>query len=240
MLVLRSSLYLIGQVLSAVIVCCIAFCCFFLPSVTRAKIIAIWARFNIYTLRLLCGIRFRVSGAENIPDQPAIIISNHQSAWETLCFQLIFPAQSYLLKKELLWLPFFGWGLAMNRPIAINRSKKTRALDDLIKQGIIRLNEGRWLVIFPEGTRHLPGSPGKFQVGGAMIAAKSGRPLSPVAHNAGLFWPKNSILKYPGVIDVIIAPAITSCGKKTREINQELESCIYANLQKLPSSRHSS
>ncbi len=237
MLYLRSLLYLIGQSVTAVIISLIAICCFFLPSLTRAKIISIWARFNIWSLRILCGIRFRVSGVENIPSQPSVIIANHQSAWETLCFQLIFPAQSYLLKKELLWLPFFGWGLAMNRPIAINRAKKTKALDYLIKQGSIRLNEGRWLVIFPEGTRMLPGSPGKFQVGGAMIAAQSGREIVPVAHNAGLFWPKNGFLKYPGVIDVIIAPTIETEGKKTREINQQVESCIYQNLQKLPTSR---
>lgn len=236
MLYLRSLLYLIGQIISAVIVSLIAICCFFLPSLTRAKVIAIWARFNIYTLRKLCGISYRVIGVENIPRQPSIIIANHQSAWETLCFQLIFPPQSYLLKKELLWLPFFGWGLAMNRPISIDRSKKTKALEHLIKQGIIRLNEGRWLVIFPEGTRMAPGKPGKFQVGGAMIAAKSGHPIVPVAHNAGVFWRKNSFLKYPGVVDVVIGQAIEPDGRTSREINQEVESWIYERLNKLPSS----
>lgn len=237
MLYLRSLLYLIGQVITAVIVSLIAICCFFLPSLTRAKVISIWARFNIYSLRMLCGISYRVNGVEHIPHQPSIIISNHQSAWETLCFQLIFPAQSYLLKKELLWLPFFGWGLAMNRPIAIDRSKKTKALDHVVKQGINRLNEGRWLVIFPEGTRMEPGSPGKFQVGGAMIAAESGYPIVPVAHNAGLFWSKNGFLKYPGVVDVIIGPAIETRGRKAREINREVEAWIHENLQRLPSSR---
>ena len=237
MLYLRSLLYLTGQIITTMIVSLIAICCFFLPSLTRAKVISIWARFNIWTLRMLCGISYRVTGAENIPRQPSIVISNHQSAWETLCFQLIFPAQSYLIKRELLWLPFFGWGLAMNRPIAIDRSKKTKALEHLIKQGIIRLNEGRWLVIFPEGTRMAPGKPGEFQVGGAMIAAKSGHPIVPVAHNAGLFWSKNGFLKYSGVVDVIIGPVIETRGRKTREINREVESWIYANLEKLPDSR---
>ncbi len=237
MLHLRSLLYLIGQSVTAVIVSLIALCCFFLPSLTRAKIISMWARFNIWTLRVLCGIHFRLTGAENIPAQPSVIISNHQSAWETLCFQIIFPPQSYLLKKELLWLPFFGWGLAMNRPIAIDRTKKKRALDYLIKQGIIRLNEGRWLVVFPEGSRMLPGQPGKFQVGGAMLATQAGCSVIPVAHNAGLFWPKNSFLKYPGVIDIIIAPIIDTHGKKTREVNQQVETCIRHNLKKLPTSR---
>ncbi len=239
MLGLRSLIYLCGQVISAVVVCLIALCCAFLPSLTRAKVIGIWARFNIWSLEKLCHITVRIHGTENIPDQPSVIISNHQSAWETLFFQLVFPPQSYLLKKELLWIPFFGWGLALNRPIAIDRSKKTRALDQLVRQGIIRLKEGRWLVIFPEGTRRPTGKLGKFQIGGAMIATKSGHKILPVAHNAGAFWPKSSFLKYPGIIDLRIGPAIDPRGKKTREINQQIESWIKSETDKLPG-RHRS
>ncbi len=194
-----------------------------------------WARFNIWTLGWLCGIRYRVTGRENIPDKPAIIIANHQSSWETLCFQLVFPAQSYLLKRNLLWIPFFGWGLAMNRPIAIDRSQKTRALDVLTREGKIRLDEGRWLVIYPEGTRMSPGSPGKFQAGGAFVASKTNADIVPVAHNAGVFWPKNSFLKYPGVIDLVIGPVIETEGKKIRQINQETEDWILAALKKISS-----
>lgn len=234
MLYLRSLLYLIGQGVTAVIMSIVALCLFFLPSLPLARVISVWARFNIWTLKVICGIHYRVLGAENIPDQPAIIISNHQSAWETLCFQLIFPPQSYLLKKELLWIPFFGWGLAVNRPIAIDRSKKIRALDHLIKEGIVRLNEGRWLVIFPEGTRMAPGQHGKFQVGGAMIAANSNATVVPVAHNAGNFWPKNGFLKYPGVIDLIIGPAIETNGMKARDINNQVETWIKNQLENLP------
>ncbi len=237
MLYVRSLVYAAGQVLTAIILSLVAICCFFLPSLTRARVISIWARFNIWTLKTVCGISYRVAGAENIPSEPSIIIANHQSAWETLGLQLIFPPQSYLLKKELLWIPFFGWGLAMNRPIAINRSKKTRALDQLIRQGMIRLNEGRWLVIFPEGTRRPPGKPGEFQAGGAVIAARSGHTIVPVAHNAGVFWPKNGLRKYPGVIDVVIGPGIDTAGRKSREINQETESWIKKALEKIPRSR---
>lgn len=234
LLYFRCLLYYAGQVLSAIIVCFLTLMCFALPSLARARVIGLWARFNIWTLGIFCGIRYRVSGAGNIPQTPAIIIANHQSAWETLGFQLIFPAQCYLLKKELLWIPFFGWGLALHRPIAINRSKKTRALDILIKQGIIRLKEGRWLVIFPEGTRRNPGELGKFQVGGAMIAAKSGYPVVPVVHNAGLFWPRNRFLKYPGTVDVVIGPVIETTGKKARQINQEVEAWIRSGQERLP------
>ena len=233
----RALFYYAGQIVSAVVVCALALLCFALPSLTRARVIGLWARFNIRTLGLLCGVHYRVSGAENIPSPPAIVIANHQSAWETLAFQLIFPAQSYLLKQELLWLPFFGWGLALNRPIAINRSKKIRALDTLVKEGVIRLKEGRWLVIFPEGTRQNPGESGTFQVGGAMIAAKSGYPVVPVAHNSGLFWPKNSFLKYPGTVDVVIGPMIASSGKKAREINREVEEWITSRQKELAKKR---
>ena len=229
----RALLYYAGQIASAVVVCFLALLCFALPSLTRARVIGLWARFNIRTLGILCGIRYRVSGAENIPSGPAIVIANHQSAWETLAFQLIFPAQSYLLKQELLWIPFFGWGLALNRPIAINRSKKIRALDTLVKEGVIRLKEGRWLVIFPEGMRRSPGEMAKFQVGGAMIAEKSGYPVVPVAHNSGLFWHKNSFLKYPGTIDVVIGPVIASGGKKARLINREVEEWITSRQKEL-------
>ena len=138
-----------------------------------------------------------------------------------------------MLEKNLLWIPFFGWGLALNRPIAIDRSRKSRALDVLVREGRIRLNEGRWLVIFPEGTRRGPRNPGKFQAGGAMVAAKTGSLVVPVAHNAGVFWPKNSFLKYPGTIDIHIGQPIDSTHKKAREINQEAELWIKNELKNL-------
>lgn len=237
MIYLRSLVYLAGQITSAIVVSLLAVLFFFLPALARTRIITQWARFNIWSLRILCGITYRVQGTENIPDEPSIIIANHQSAWETLCFQLIFPAQSYLLKRNLLWIPFFGWGLGLNRPIAIDRSQKFRALDVLVREGKIRLDEGRWLVIFPEGTRQEPGAPGKFLAGGALVAAKTGSPVVPVAHNAGVYWPKSSFLKYPGTIDVVIGPRIDSEGKKARQINQQAESWIVDTLSGLPATR---
>jgi 1-acyl-sn-glycerol-3-phosphate acyltransferase len=147
---------------------------------------------------------------------------------------LLFPPLSFVLKRQLLWIPFFGWGLAAYSPVAIDRGKKMRALDQLIKQGKRRLEEGRWLVIYPEGTRMSPGHPGKFQIGGAMIAAKTGAPLLPVAHNAGVFWPKKSFLKYPGTIDLVIGPAIKTEGRKAREINAQAENWIKNKISELP------
>ena len=230
----RSLIFLVGQILSAVLISPLALLCLALPSLPRARIISSWARFNIWSLKHVCGVTCEVTGTENIPKRPAVLISNHQSAWETLCFQLIFPPQSYILKRQLLWIPFFGWGLAANRPVAINRSKKIQALEQLLKQGAARLNEGRWLVAFPEGTRMLPGSPGKFQSGSAMIAAKTGAPVVPVAHNAGVFWPKNGFVKHPGVIRVRIGKPIQVAGKKPQAINAEAEAWIKEILRELP------
>ena len=231
---LRALAYLSGQVVSAVIIFLLAVIGACISSGLKDRVILQWARFNIWTLSVIYGITVNIQGRENIPSEPSIIISNHQSAWETLAFQLIFPTQSYLLKKSLLKIPFLGWGLAMTHPVAIDREQKVRALDNLVKQGTRRLKDGRWLVIFPEGTRQPPGRPGKFQVGGAMIAARTGAAVVPVAHNAGVFWPKNSLLKHPGRIDLVIGQPIYADGRKTRELNAEIESAILANLSRLP------
>ncbi|MEM7194895.1 MAG: lysophospholipid acyltransferase family protein [Pseudomonadota bacterium] len=225
-----STLFLVGQIVSAFLVSLLIPICLLLPSVPRANLIAIWARFNIWTLRWCCGIDFHVTGQEHIPQSPSIIISNHQSAWETLAFQLIFPAQSYILKKELLMIPFFGWGLAVNRPIAINRSEKRRALEKLITDSQERLDEGRWLVVFPEGTRMPADEPGDFQVGGAMMAVKTGASIVPVAHNAGYYWPKQGFIKKPGTVNVVIGPVIDPAGLKPREVNARAEQWIKSAL----------
>jgi len=233
MIALRSALYLVGQVTSAIIICLLILLCLPFPRL-RDQVICSWAKFNLWTLKVLCGIDHRVTGAENIPDQPSVIVSNHQSAWETLFLQLVFPPLSFVLKRQLLWIPFFGWGLAAYHPIAIDRSQKKRALDQLISQGGERLNAGRWLVIYPEGTRMPPGQPGKFQIGGAMVAAKTAASIVPMAHNAGLFWSKRGFLKYPGTIDVVIGPAIKSDGMKARELNAQCEDWILNTLAGLP------
>lgn len=235
MLLIRSVLFLVGQAVSSIFVCFLVVPALFVSSVKRAKIIGLWARFNIWTLRWICGVSYRVQGIDNLPDAPSIVIANHQSTWETLCFQLIFPAQSYILKKELFWIPFFGWGLAANRNIAIDRSQKRKALNLLIEHSKERLDEGRWLMIFPEGTRMPPGELGEFQVGGAMMASKTGAAVVPVAHNAGYCWPKNGIMKYPGVIDVIIGEPIDTEGMKPREINKIAEERVKALVATLPS-----
>lgn len=232
---LRSAAFMLVMWLVTPIYAVIALLTFPLPPVTRYLIISGWARSMLWWLRLTCSISHRVIGAENIPATPHIILSKHQSAWETLAFQKIFPPQVWVLKRELLWIPFFGWGLAMTSPVAINRSAGREALKQMVDQGKNRLKKGFWVVIFPEGTRTAPGSKGKYHIGGAWLAVHTKTAVIPVAHNAGEFWGKNSFLKKPGIITVSIGKPIPSASLKPDELNQKVEVWIETEMQNLHS-----
>jgi 1-acyl-sn-glycerol-3-phosphate acyltransferase len=167
---------------------------------------------------------------ENLPDKPCIILAKHQSTWETFAFQAIFPTQVYVLKRELLWIPIFGWGLAMTSPIAINRASGREALKQLVSKGQARLAQGLWVVIFPEGTRMRPHQQGKYHIGGAWLACQTKTPVLPVAHNAGHCWPKGFI-KQAGVIKLHIGPAIATADLKADALNLKVEQWIEAQMQ---------
>jgi 1-acyl-sn-glycerol-3-phosphate acyltransferase len=234
MTLLRSLLFLILQSAFTVVFALSALVAVPLPPIPRYRFIGIWARVVMFLARHVLGIRYRVEGLENLPaDGSAIVMSKHQSAWETIAYQLIFPPLSFVLKKELLRIPFFGWGLAMISPIAIDRDAGREALKDIEDQGNDRLAKGFWVLIFPEGTRVKPGETGKYNIGGAWLAAKTGVPVIPVAHNAGVLWPKNAFLKRAGLISVVIGPPIATAGKKASVINAEVEAWIEAAMQKL-------
>lgn len=198
-----------------------------LPFSVRYKGSALWAASVMWVAKVCCGLTYQVEGLENLPkDQSYIVLSKHQSAWETLALRLFLPMQTAVLKESLTWMPIGGWVLATLKPIAINRDEPKIALKKIIVEGTQRLKEGFIVVVFPEGTRAAPGENKKFSGGGAMLAHKSGYPIVPLAHNAGEFWPRYSFLKYPGVIKVKIGPAIESTGKKSKEINAEAETWI--------------
>jgi 1-acyl-sn-glycerol-3-phosphate acyltransferase len=197
-----------------------------LPRLVRYRIISGWSRLVIRLARALLGIEWRVEGREHLPAQPAVILSKHQSAWETMAFQLIFPPQVHVLKRELLWIPFFGWGLALMSPIAIDRRRGVAALRQIARRGRERLAQGFWVVVFPEGTRVAPGERRAYQLGGAWLAADAGVPVVPVAHNAGLLWPRNAFLKRPGVVTVRIGPAIEPAQHDAHTINRLAEAWI--------------
>lgn len=231
--VVRSALYALFQLLVTPVFATLSLLTFPLPLHGRYRVISLWARMMVKAAELMCGIRYRVIGAENIPHEACIILSNHQSAWETFVFQLVFPPQVWVLKRELLWIPFFGWGLAMLAPIAIDRSAGRRALRQTYEQGKDRLSRGFWIVIFPEGTRVDPGEDRAYQSGGAWLAVKTGAKIVPVAHNAGVCWPRNAFLKRPGVITVKIGEAIDPRGMNVNELNARVEQWIKSQVPRL-------
>ena len=230
MLFLRSSLFFIGQLITAPVFTLIALLAWPVNPILRNQLISGWARSMIWWLRVTCNVRHEISGMENIPDMPCIILAKHQSTWETFAFQAIFPTQVYVLKRELLWIPIFGWGLAMTSPIAINRASGREALKQLVSKGQARLAQGLWVVIFPEGTRMRPHQQGKYLIGGAWLACQTKTPVLPVAHNAGHCWPKGFI-KQAGVIKLHIGPAIATADLKADALNLKVEQWIEAQMQ---------
>lgn len=232
-IVIRSLIFYVGMWSFTVPFTFVALCTFFLSPINRNKFISLWAKFMLKWLQVTCNLTFTVSGIENIPSSPCIIFSKHQSAWETLALQKIFPPQVWVLKRELLWLPFFGWGLAMTSPIAIDRGAGRKSLDQILTQGIDRIKKGFFVVIFPEGTRSKPLESGKYHIGGAWLATQSRLDVIPVAHNAGFYWPKNSFIKKPGEIKVIIGKSIKSKDLKSDQLNGLAKNWIEETMLKI-------
>ena len=230
---LRSCLFAAFQIIITPPFAIVALLTFPFGPFTRYRIITTWTRLVLRALDAICGIRYRLLGAGNIPAQACVVLSKHQSAWETLAFQVIFPPQVYVIKRELLWIPFFGWGLAMLSPVAIDRKAGMRALKQMLAQGEDRLKRGFWIIVFPEGTRVAPGTHGTYQTGGAAIAVHAGAPILPVAHNAGTCWRRHAFRKYPGTITVSIGKPIDSRGRKAAALTREVEAWIEAEMPRL-------
>lgn len=230
---LRSILFVLILVVVTPPYAVFGFMVFWLPARTRHRIITSWAPLVMWFVWHLLGIRHRVIGRENIPAVPSVILSKHQSAWETMALQLIFPPMCFVFKRELLKLPFFGWGLAQIRSIAIERGSGKDALTQVEEQGKARLSEGFWVTVFPEGTRVAPGTTRRYKPGGAWLARHAGVPVVPVAHNAGDCWPRNAFVKRPGEITVSIGPPIDPTGLDVAEINARAEAWIEAEMRRL-------
>ncbi len=206
---------------------------FWLPYRAQFAIARSWARILLWVLDRLCGLKYVVEGRERIPAGNHIVMSNHTSAWETVAQFLIFPPQVWVLKRELLWIPFVGWGLKRLRPIAINRGEGHRAVNQVIEQGKARLRDGLWVIIFPEGTRVVAGETRKFGVSGAMLSIASGKSVVPLSHNAGSFWPRRGFMKRPGTIRVVIGEPIEPADKEPRQLNEEVKQSIEAGLARI-------
>jgi 1-acyl-sn-glycerol-3-phosphate acyltransferase len=233
MLALRSALYMTGWALNTVLC---AFGCVLaipLPYRVRYGVISWWCWFAIKWLELTCGLKGKVIGLENLPRNAAVVMSKHQSAWETMALQSLLPLTAWVVKRELLWIPFFGWGLWSLKPIALNRASKHEASRQLLEQGAARLKAGAWIVIFPEGTRVAAGRRGQYKVGGARLACGAGVPVVPVAVNSGEFWPRNGFLKHPGEITLSIGQPIETAGKTAAQVNREVEAWIEQEMVRI-------
>lgn len=197
-----------------------------------------WGKVNLWGLEIICGLRYRVSGIENLPSSNCIVLCKHQSAWETIALRALLPAEStWVLKQELLWTPFFGWALAAFRPIAVDRRKVQRSIRKLLKEGRYWLDKGQWIVIFPEGTRVTHGERKSYSQGGSMLAQRTGYPVLPIAHNAGVFWGRRDIKKYSGQIDLVIGKTVDPDGLSSAEIIRKVEDWIEETVAKLPRER---
>lgn len=234
---LRSVAYELLRFAITVIFAVISLLTFAFKPITRYRIITAWSHLVVGMAWVICGVRYRVIGKDNLPASPAIVLSKHQSAWETLAYQIILPPQVWVLKRELLRVPFFGWGLAMMSPIAIDRGSATRALKQTLEQGRSRLTDGWWIVIFPEGTRTAPGKRGRYHLGGAWLACKTETPVVPIAHNAGSVWGRNAFIKYPGTITVSIGPVIEPAGMDPNAVNRKAEDWIENEVSRLGNAR---
>lgn len=229
-----SAAFLVGSIVATFVIAPVVLTCTIFPFPVRYNIARVWAGSVLKMAQVCCGIHYEVEGLEHIKsDNVAVVLSNHQSAWETLAFRCFLPPQTSLFKQSLLWIPFWGWAMATLKPIAIDRNNKHSALRKLISHGTEALKQGLWVVVFPEGTRMPVGEMGSFSAGGAMLAQKSGYPVIPIAHNAGQYWPRYSFLKYPGTIKVKIGPCIGSKGRKAVEINKEAEDWIIQSIREI-------
>lgn len=231
---LRSLLYMVFLIVTVIPY---AFACMLwspLPLRWRYQLTMGWPRLAAWGAKVICGIRWQVIGMENLPDGPAVVLSKHQSAWETLFLPSHLPREvCFVYKRELHRIPFFGWGLALLRMIPIDRSKGRDAFEQVVRVGQQRLTEGRWPILFPEGTRIAPGKMGRFKMGGALLASRTGVPVIPIALNAGECWPRKAFIKKPGMVTVSIGPVIPSEGLTPEELNDKVYAWIDQEMRRL-------
>jgi len=203
----------------------------FMPFERRFVFARFWGSSLLTMLRWTCRLDYTVEGLENIPPGAHVSLWKHASTWETLAINVVIPRQAWVLKRELLWIPVVGWCVRMLHAIAINRSARSTAVTQVIEQGRQRLDEGSWVVIFPEGTRMPAGTTRRYGVSGALLASRTGRLIVPVAHNAGYFWPRRGLIKKPGTVRVVVGPPIVAADRDPREINDEVQAWIEGQMQ---------
>ena len=229
---LRSAIFFLGQVAATLVIAPIMLTLIPFRFETRYAAANRWVRFNLWLLKKVCGLGYEVQGKENIPADGGLILCKHQSAFETIALQAIFPPVVFILKRELLRIPLWGWAMATQEPIAIDRKARSAAMKQVLRDGQARIKDGRWVVLFPEGTRVAPGKKGKYGSSGGLLAQRAGCWVVPVAHNAGEYWTKNG-LKFPGVIQVRIGKPLDGSLLGSAEINEQTERWIENEMAEI-------
>jgi 1-acyl-sn-glycerol-3-phosphate acyltransferase len=239
MATLRSLLFLLWQSVTVIPFAIVSLLILPLPLHFRFRVIVWWPRLIVWGAKVLCGIRWQMIGTENLPDGPCVLLSKHESAWETLFIVSHMPREvCFVYKRSLHWVPFFGWGLASLRMIHIDRNQGRHAFESVVSQGSQRLAEGRWIIMFPEGTRVPVGEYRPYKQGGSRLASQLKVPVVPIAHNAGTCWPRNSFTKVPGLVTVSIGPQIPSAGKTSDALMVEVERWIEHEMRQLSPARY--
>ena len=235
---LRASLYYLFLIVTVIPYAFLTLVTAVLPLHWRYRITIGWPRLAIWGAKVFCGLRWKIEGAQHLPDGPAIVLAKHQSAWETLFLPSHLPREvCFVYKRELHRIPFFGWGLALLRMIPIDRARGKEAFEQVVQIGQKRLDEGRWPILFPEGTRIAPGKMGHFKMGGALLASRTNTPILPIALNSGEFWARNSFAKRPGEITVRIGPLIHPDGLTPEELNARVYAWIDEQMKSMPAAR---
>ncbi|HEY5739507.1 MAG TPA: lysophospholipid acyltransferase family protein [Gammaproteobacteria bacterium] len=232
-LVIRATLFWIFFLPMLLLLATLLSLLFFAPLGVRVGVVHIWIAYSLFCLRLFCGLTHEVEGLENIPDDGFIVMSRHSSTWETISIQRYFRPMIWVVKRELTWIPFFGWALKAMDAIALNRGTGRKAINQLVNESRPFMDRGRILMLFPEGTRVPPGGYRPFKLGGAIVSQRTGYAILPIAHNAGEYWPRHSWIKWPGKIRMVIGKPIDPAGKTPEQIVREVEDWVLAECERI-------
>lgn len=233
---IRSFVFYIGYIVSTILwgsfATAVGLC---LPKSKRFGFVTVrWTSFVLWWLRLTCGIKTNITGIAHLDrSAPAILFVQHQTTWDALFSTQLTSPQVTVVKRGLLWIPFFGWAFGVSNPITLDRNQLISGIKRMVREGTARMNQGEWVTIFPEGTRMPAGTVGDFRQGGARLAVESGADVYVVAHNGGRYWPRNRFLKWPGTINVEISPPFSPVGLTQEELNRQTESWMRNALPRV-------
>jgi 1-acyl-sn-glycerol-3-phosphate acyltransferase len=231
-LFLRSLAFMLIIIVVTIVWACVCLPAAPLPYNQRYYVTSRWNVFVIWLAKSLCGIQYQIKGWENLPDAPAILLCKHQSAWETIFLLCKMPRPLvFVFKKELIYVPFFGWALGLLRMIPIDRNKAKDAFASVVEHGRKRLADGQWIIMFPEGTRIPVGKKGQYKGGGTLLAVETNTVVIPIAQNSGECWPKNSFIKKPGLVTVSIGKPLSPEGMTRTELMQKVENWIESEMR---------